>query len=177
MPLERRHGRHSLSSLKNNSCCPLFESRQRSEPTSTDNDPLYRFPQWLANLVLEVTEIKSVPYVPLSHPFVERLIGSLRRSQCCGHFFPLLSRGPGGLCRACPSRPRYKQGSTILARSGGWDPLPGLSPPAERVLAAVGIWRTADSSMLRCTRTRTEPHCRVAEPAVAPENSVRLQNQ
>ena len=47
---------------------------------STDNDPLYRFHQWLANLcVLEVTEIKSVPYVPLSHPFVERLIGTLRR--------------------------------------------------------------------------------------------------
>ena len=29
--------------------------------------------------VLEVTEIKSVPYVPLSHPFVERLIGTIRR--------------------------------------------------------------------------------------------------
>ena len=29
--------------------------------------------------ILEVTEIKSVPYVPLSHPFVERLIGTLRR--------------------------------------------------------------------------------------------------
>jgi hypothetical protein len=29
--------------------------------------------------VLEVTEIKTVPYVPLSHPFVERLIGTLRR--------------------------------------------------------------------------------------------------
>ena len=47
---------------------------------STDYDPLYRFHQWLANLrVLEVTEIKTVPYVPLSHPFVERLIGTLRR--------------------------------------------------------------------------------------------------
>jgi Integrase core domain len=47
---------------------------------STDHDPLYRFHQWLANLgVLEVTEIKTVPYVPLSHPFVERLIGTLRR--------------------------------------------------------------------------------------------------
>ena len=29
--------------------------------------------------VLQVTEVKSVPYVPLSHPFVERLIGTLRR--------------------------------------------------------------------------------------------------
>ena len=47
---------------------------------STDNDPLYRFHQWQANLqVLEVTEIKTMPYVPLSHPFVVRLIGTLRR--------------------------------------------------------------------------------------------------
>ena len=42
--------------------------------------PEDRFHQWLANLrVLEVAEIKTVPYVPLSHPFVERLIGTLRR--------------------------------------------------------------------------------------------------
>jgi hypothetical protein len=47
---------------------------------SSDNDPLYKFHQWQANLrILEVTEIKSLPYVPLSHPFVERLIGTLRR--------------------------------------------------------------------------------------------------
>jgi putative transposase len=47
---------------------------------SSDNDPLYRFYQWQANLrILEVTEIKTVPYVPLSHPFVERLIGTIRR--------------------------------------------------------------------------------------------------
>lgn len=47
---------------------------------STDNDPLYRFHHWQANLrVLEVTEIKTVPCVPLSHPFVERLIGTIRR--------------------------------------------------------------------------------------------------
>ena len=47
---------------------------------SSDHDPLYRFQQWQANLrVLEVTEIKTVPYVPLSHPFVERLIGTVRR--------------------------------------------------------------------------------------------------
>ena len=34
-------------------------------------------PMACANLrVLQVTEVKSVPYVPLSHPFVERLIGT-----------------------------------------------------------------------------------------------------
>ena len=47
---------------------------------SSDHDPLYRFQQWQANLrVLEIQEIKTVPYVPLSHPFVERLIGTIRR--------------------------------------------------------------------------------------------------
>ena len=47
---------------------------------STDNDPLYRFHRWRANLrILEVKEIKTVPYVPISHPFVERLIGTTRR--------------------------------------------------------------------------------------------------
>ena len=51
-----------------------------SKYLSSDNDPLYRFHQWQANLrILEVAEIKSIPYVPLSHPFVERLIGTLRR--------------------------------------------------------------------------------------------------
>jgi len=36
--------------------------------------------QWQANLrILEVAEIKTVPYLPLSHPFVERLIGTIRR--------------------------------------------------------------------------------------------------
>ena len=29
--------------------------------------------------IFEVTQIKTVPYVPLSHPFVERLIGTIRR--------------------------------------------------------------------------------------------------
>ena len=56
--------------------------RGLSRPTrlSSDHDPLSRFHQWRANLrVLQVPEVKSVPYVPLSHPFVERLIGTLRR--------------------------------------------------------------------------------------------------
>ena len=64
--------------------CRMFNHAIRglSRPTrlSSDHDPLYRFHQWRANLrVLQVTEVKSVPYVPLSHPFVERLIGTLRR--------------------------------------------------------------------------------------------------
>jgi len=47
---------------------------------SSDNDPLFKFHRWKANLrILDVAEIKTVPYVPLSHPFVERLIGTIRR--------------------------------------------------------------------------------------------------
>jgi putative transposase len=64
--------------------CRMFNraTRGQSPPTylSADHDPLYRFHQWQANLrILNVREIKTVPYVPLSHPFVERLIGTLRR--------------------------------------------------------------------------------------------------
>ena len=47
---------------------------------SSDNDPLFQYHRWKANLrVLEIEEIKSLPHVPMSHPFVERLIGSIRR--------------------------------------------------------------------------------------------------
>jgi hypothetical protein len=47
---------------------------------SSDHDPLFRFYRWLANLrILEVEEVKSIPFVPVSHPFVERLIGTIRR--------------------------------------------------------------------------------------------------
>jgi transposase InsO family protein len=47
---------------------------------SSDHDPLFEFQRWKANLrILEIKELKTVPYVPLSHPFIERLIGTLRR--------------------------------------------------------------------------------------------------
>jgi transposase InsO family protein len=47
---------------------------------SSDNDLLFLYHQWQANLrILDVEEIKAVPYVPLSHPFVERPIGTVRR--------------------------------------------------------------------------------------------------
>ena len=64
--------------------CRMFNRAIRGQATpkylSSDHDPLYRFHQWQANLrVLGVTEIKTVPYVPISHPFVERLIGTIRR--------------------------------------------------------------------------------------------------
>lgn len=47
---------------------------------SSDHDPLFEFHRWKANLrMLDVTGGKSVPFTPTSHPFVERLIGTVRR--------------------------------------------------------------------------------------------------
>jgi transposase InsO family protein len=55
---------------------------------SSDNDPLFQYHRWKANLrVLDIEEIKSVPHVPMSHPFVERLIGSVRRELLDHTFF------------------------------------------------------------------------------------------
>jgi transposase InsO family protein len=55
---------------------------------SSDNDPLFQYHRWKANLrVLDVEEIKSLPHVPMSHPFVERLIGSVRRELLDQTFF------------------------------------------------------------------------------------------
>jgi hypothetical protein len=44
--------------------------------------------------VLEIEEIKSVPSAPVSHPFVERLIGTIRREYFDRVFF-LERRGFG----------------------------------------------------------------------------------
>ena len=41
----------------------------------------------LALRVIEVRQVKSVPYIPISHPFVERLIGSVRRVHLDRMFF------------------------------------------------------------------------------------------
>jgi len=38
---------------------------------SSDHDPLFEYHRWKANLrILDIEEIKIVPYAPLSHPFV-----------------------------------------------------------------------------------------------------------
>jgi putative transposase len=73
-----------LGTVDGPALCRMFQCAIRAQGPpkflSTDNDPLYQFHQWQTNLrVQEVQEVKTVPYVPLSHPFVERLIGTVRR--------------------------------------------------------------------------------------------------
>jgi transposase InsO family protein len=90
--------------------CRMFNhviSGQKSMPKylSSDNDPLFLFERWKANLrILDVAEIKTVPYVPLSHPFVERLIGTIRReyrTQDPGYFSRQLRLFNGRFCGRC----------------------------------------------------------------------------
>jgi hypothetical protein len=47
---------------------------------SRDNDPLYQFHRWQTNMeMLDIDEVRSIPFTPTSHPFVERAIGTTRR--------------------------------------------------------------------------------------------------
>jgi hypothetical protein len=75
---------------------------------SSDLDPLYRFHQWQANLrVLMVQEIKTVPYVPLSHPFVERLIGTF-----------VMDNKMQSVFRSAPRRTMIRSGRYVASRGG-----------------------------------------------------------
>ena len=74
------------------SVCRMFNhataDQRLPKHVSTDHDPLFRFHRWLANLrILEIEELKSVPHVPVSHPFIERLIGTIRHEYLDRVFF------------------------------------------------------------------------------------------
>ncbi len=64
--------------------CHMFNKIVFKKPfpkyLSSDNDPLFLYHRWKANLrILDIEEIKSVAYTPESHPFIERAIGSVKR--------------------------------------------------------------------------------------------------
>jgi transposase InsO family protein len=70
--------------VKGADLCRMFNTaihgRGAPRHLSTDHDPLFEAHRWTANLrILEIDEIKTVPHMPVSHPFVERLIGTVRR--------------------------------------------------------------------------------------------------
>src|ERR1700726_3451131 len=69
------------------SIAPLLGNRNRNTSVRITIHS-FVFPRWLANLrVREIEEIKSVPYAPVSHPFVERLIGTIRHELLDRAFF------------------------------------------------------------------------------------------
>jgi transposase InsO family protein len=65
--------------------CRMFSSIRYSSGRSprhlsSDHDPLFKFHRWMANLrIFNINEIKTVPEAPWSHPYIERVIGTIRR--------------------------------------------------------------------------------------------------
>ena len=97
------------------------------------NEGNERFHQWQANLrILGIHEIKTIPCVPVSHPFIERLIGTIRRE----YLDHLLFWNASDLERKLDAFKEYYNGSRIhqsLAQqtpeeAAGKDPPPSVDP-------------------------------------------------
>jgi putative transposase len=123
--------------------CRMFNHAVAAQPLpkylSTDHDPLFRFHRWLANLrVLDIEEIKSVPYAPVSHPFVDRLIGTIRREVLDQMFF----WNALDLARKLEAFRSYYNARHVHRSLGGTTPdqLAGASAPAPATLDHYG-WR------------------------------------
>ena len=122
--------------------CRMFNraTRGHTPPTyvSSDHDPLYRFGQWQRNLrILDVQEIKTVPYVPLSHPFVERLIGTIRR-ECLDR---TLFWTAADLERKLLDFQRYHNGHRTHAGLGGRTPDSSSGPGRLRANVSSYRWQ------------------------------------
>lgn len=80
------------TAVDHTSLCRMFNQATAGQGlprrSSFDHDRLFEFHRWQANLrILEIEAVCSVPYAPQSHPFVERLIGTLRREFLDRLFF------------------------------------------------------------------------------------------
>ena len=61
---------------------------EQALPTCLSTDNVVSVPPMAGHLrELEAMEIKTISYVPLSHPFAERIVGTLRR-ECCTRSCP-----------------------------------------------------------------------------------------
>ena len=101
-------------------CNAAIHGRGAPRHLSTDHDPLFEAYRWTANLrLLEIDEIKTVPHVPLSHPFVERLIGTMRR-ECLDH---VLFWNAGDLERKLADFQAYYNAARSPASLEGYTPL------------------------------------------------------
>jgi putative transposase len=122
--------------------CRMFNRATRCHTppnyVSSDHDPLYRFHQWQRNLrILDVKEIKTVPYVPLSHPFVERLIGTIRR-ECLDR---TLFWTTGDLEMKLFDFQRYYNGHRTHAGLDGRTPDPSTDPGRGRANVSSYRWQ------------------------------------
>ena len=126
--------------------CRMFNHATRGQTPpkylSSDHDRLFQFHRWQTNLrILDVEEIKTVPYAPLSHPFVERLIGTIR-PECLDRTLFWTATDLEMKLRAFQS---YYNGYRAHAALAG--------RPPERTLGAGGVHASLHSH-------RWQSHCR-----------------
>ncbi len=60
-------------------CSDSIGGKRIFDPRSEATTDAHSARQRSCRSILEVAEVKTVPYLPISHPFVERLIGTIRR--------------------------------------------------------------------------------------------------
>ena len=131
-------------------CNAAIHGRGAPRHLSTDHDPLFEAYRWTANLrLLEIDEIKTVPHVPLSHPFVERLIGTMRPTSSTSLIPVSASSAVGSVSAQAtitrdPSTPR-------------WSFLQPRRPRPPCVAAAHAPSPTMDSPVLSTMRCRLVP--------------------
>jgi len=98
-----------------------------------------RFLRWLANFrVLEIDRIEAIPYLPVSHPSIERLIGAVRREHLDRVFF----LNWVDLTRKLKAFQYYYNEFRVQRLLGGSTPAQrtGASSPAPAMLHSCG-WR------------------------------------
>ena len=123
--------------------CRMFNRAIARQPLpkhiSTDHDPLFRFQRWLANRrVLKIDEIKSVPYMPVSHPLVDRLIGTIRRELLDHVFF----RNTLDLERRLQEFGGYYNESRVQQSLSGNTPMEQAGKPRQTCATLDGLgWR------------------------------------
>ena len=114
-------------------CClfnQAISSKGIPKYLSSDNDPLFRYHQWQANLrILEIEEIKSIPYTPTSHPFIERLIGNRVEERFVGSFWIICSSG------------------TRMTLNGNWRPFANTTTSTEFIKRSMGSHRRLSAVM------------------------------
>ena len=125
-------GIHKGSAVDGKTLCRLFHqvtcSNEIPHCLSSDHDPVFRFHQWQANLrILGIQEIKTIPCVPVSHPFIERLIGTIRRE----YLDHLLFWNDSDLERKLNAFKEYYNGSRIHQSLNQQTPaeMAGKAPP------------------------------------------------
>jgi len=119
------------------SVCRMFNHATAAQSLprylSSDNDPLFCFHRWRANLrILQIEQVETVPFAPCSHPFVERLIGTIRRE----YLDWILFWNRGDLERKLGCFRDYYNGTRVHASLGGKPPAVaagGPSPPYARL--------------------------------------------